>query len=117
MVVVADRPAKHKGGGDKFDQMMEKPRTNHGYPIKHKLKDCELLKCMLGQADKCKADDCDREAIRDPEEPDKGTGPFLDEQGYLMIHGGTEDDCSRRKLKLRHREALAARIVIPRRLC
>ena len=30
---------------------MESPCTNHAYPIKHLYKDCELLKCLLRQAD------------------------------------------------------------------
>jgi hypothetical protein len=48
-VVAADRTGKRQGNADHFEQLLEKPCSNHGYPIKHKLKDWELLKRVLGQ--------------------------------------------------------------------
>ena len=33
-----------------FHELMESPCTNHGYPMKHLYKDCELLKRLLRQA-------------------------------------------------------------------
>jgi hypothetical protein len=47
-VAAVDRVGKRQGNNDHFEQPLEKPCTNHGYPVKHKLKDCELLKRMLG---------------------------------------------------------------------
>jgi hypothetical protein len=48
MVTAADHVHKRQGNADHFEHLLEKLCTNHGYPIKHKLKDYELLKRMPG---------------------------------------------------------------------
>ena len=49
MVVVADRTGKQPQQGlpDHFNKLMDRPCTNHAYPVKHLYKDCELLKRFL----------------------------------------------------------------------
>jgi hypothetical protein len=46
--VAANHAGKRQGNASHFEQLLEKQCTNHDYPIKHKLKDCKLLKRMLG---------------------------------------------------------------------
>jgi hypothetical protein len=53
-VAAADCASKRQGNTNNFEQLLEKMCTNHGYPIKHNLKDCELLKRMMGQPRKRK---------------------------------------------------------------
>ena len=38
-----DRPPLN----EHFEQLLNKPCTNHGYPVKHKFKDCDLMKRLL----------------------------------------------------------------------
>jgi hypothetical protein len=59
-VAAADQAGKRQSNNDHFEQLLEKPCTNHGYPIKRKLKDCELLKRMLGQPSRRKGRDRDK---------------------------------------------------------
>jgi hypothetical protein len=92
---------------------LEKPCTNHDYPVKHKLKDCELLKRILGQPSKRKGGDRDKEAPKDQEAPAKNASDFPDLDGCLMIFGGPEDDCSKRQHKVRLREVCSAKRSIP----
>ena len=49
LVAVADRTGKQPQQGlpDHFNKLMDRPCTNHAYPIKHLYKDCELLKHFL----------------------------------------------------------------------
>jgi hypothetical protein len=98
---MADRAGKRQGNTDHFEQLLEKPCTNHDYPVKHKLKNCELLKRMLGQPSKHKVGDCDKEAPKDQGAPPKDRSSFPDPDGYLMIFGGPEDDCTKRQHKVR----------------
>ncbi|RLN08395.1 putative prpol [Panicum miliaceum] len=71
LVAAVDRPAKRKGGNEHFEQLLEKPCTNHGYPVKHKLKDCELLRCVLNPAGKREGGDRDKKAAKELEDYDK----------------------------------------------
>jgi hypothetical protein len=59
---VTDCAGKQQGNADHFKQLLEKPCTNHDYPIKHKLKDYKLIKRMLCQPSKCKGGDRNKEA-------------------------------------------------------
>jgi hypothetical protein len=68
---VADRAGKQQGNANHFEQLLEKSCTNHGYSVKHKLKDCELLKRMLGQPSKRKGENHDKEAPKDQGAPPK----------------------------------------------
>jgi hypothetical protein len=67
--------------------------------INHMLKDCELLKRMLGQPSKRKDGDRDKEAPKDHGAPPKDGSSFPNVDGYLMIFGGPEDDYSKRQHK------------------
>jgi hypothetical protein len=95
---------------------MEKPCTNHDYPVKHKLKDCELLKRILSQPSKRKGRDHDKEALKDHEAPAKDMSGFPDLDGSLMIFGGPEDDCTKRHHKVQLQEVCVAKISISKLL-
>jgi hypothetical protein len=96
---------------------LEKPCTNHGYPIKHKLKDYELLKRMLGQPSKRKGGDRNKEAPKEQEALAKDGNTFPNPDGCLMIFGGPEDDCTKRQHKVRLREVCATKCSVPKFLC
>jgi hypothetical protein len=107
---------KRQGNADHFEQLLEKPCTNHGYPVKHKLKDSKLLKRMLGQPSKRKGGDRN-EAPKNKGAPAKDWGSFPKPNGCLMIFGGSEDDCSKHQHKVHLWEVYAARNAIPKFLC
>jgi hypothetical protein len=113
-VVAANYAVKRQGNADHFEQLLEKPCTNYGYPVKHKLKDCELLKRMLGQASKRKGKYCDKEVPKDQGPPPKEGSDFLNPDGCLMIFKGPENDCTKRQHKVRLREVCATRNIIPK---
>ena len=46
-VTAADRQDKRPPRNSHFDQLLEKPCTNHGYPVSHKFKDCDMMKRLL----------------------------------------------------------------------
>jgi hypothetical protein len=114
MVTAADHAGKRQGNADHFEQLLDKPCTNHGYPIKHKLKDCELLKRMLGQLSKRKGGDRDKKALKDQGVAPKDGSGFPDLDGYLMMFGGLKDDCTKHQHKVRHRDACAAGNAVPK---
>jgi hypothetical protein len=100
-----------------LEQLLEKPCTSHGYPVKHKLKDCELLKWIMGQPRKRKGGDRDKEALKDQGAPLKDGNTFSDSNGCLMILGGPEDDYTKRQHKVRLREVCTAKSSVPKFLC
>jgi hypothetical protein len=114
MITAADCVDKRQGNADQFKQLVEKPCTNHGFPAKHMLKDCELLKLMLGQPSKRKGGDRDKEAPKDHGAPPKGGSGFPDSDGCLMFFGGPVDDCTKRQHKVRLWEICAAGNAIPK---
>jgi hypothetical protein len=74
--VAADCTGKQQGNVDHFEQLLEKPCTNQGYPIRHKLKVCELLNHMLDQRSKRKGGDCNEVAPKNQGAPAKDGGGF-----------------------------------------
>jgi hypothetical protein len=112
MVAAADRAGKRQGNTNHFEQLLEKPCPNHGYPVK--LKDCELLKHMLDQPSKHKCGDRDKEAPKDQGAPPKDGSGFLNLDGCLMIFEGPEDDCSKRQHKVQLWEFYATGNAVPK---
>jgi len=94
-VAAADRQDKHPPRNNHFDQLLEKLCTNHGYPVGHKFKDCDMMKRLLRRTAKSDADGRDKppDADQDKEKPVEGSFPKVDR--CLVIIGGLEDDCSR----------------------
>jgi hypothetical protein len=74
-----------------FEQLLEKLCTNHGFPVKHKFKDCDLMKRLLRLAGRNGNDGRDK---RPPVDQEKEKFPVVDR--CLVIIGGLEDDCSKR---------------------
>ena len=46
-VAAIERQDKRPPRNDHFNQLLEKPCTNHGYPVNHKFKDCDMMKRLL----------------------------------------------------------------------
>jgi hypothetical protein len=69
-VAAPDCAGKRQGNTDHFEQLLEMC-TNHGYLVKHKLKDWELLKHMLGQPSWRKGGDRNKEVPRNQGAPAK----------------------------------------------
>jgi hypothetical protein len=80
-------------------------------PIKHKLKDSELLKRMLGQPSKRKGANHDKEAPKEHGASSKDGNTFPNPDGNLMIIGGPKDDCTKR-----HTRSALGRFAPPRAL-
>ena len=83
-----------------FKQLLEKPCTNHGFPVKHKFKDRDLMKRLLRQTGRNGNDGRDKRppADREKEKPAEETFPDVDR--CLIIIGGLEDNCSKRQQKV-----------------
>ena len=115
-VEATDRQDKRPPRNNHFDQLLETLCTNHGYPVSHKFKDCDMMKCLLRRTAKSDGDGRDKppDADQDKEKPVEGSFPKVDR--CLVIIGGLEDDCSRRQQKVRLREVCAAASAIPRKL-
>jgi hypothetical protein len=63
---------------------MDSPYQNHGFPVRHKLWECELLKHLIFEPLAKKAK---QEELAEQEAPTK---EFLETIGCLMIFGGGE---------------------------
>ena len=59
-VAVTDRQDKLPPRNDHFNQLLEKPCTNHGYPVNHKFKDCDMMKRLLRRTAKSNGDGHDK---------------------------------------------------------
>jgi hypothetical protein len=97
-----------------FEQLLEKPCTNHGYPVKHKLKDCKLFKRMLGQPSRRKGGDRDKAVPKEQGAPPKDRNTFTDPDGCLMIFRGPEGDCIKCQHKVHLREVCIAKSSVPK---
>jgi hypothetical protein len=96
MAAADKQPPKPKAGPlrDHFKKMLENPCPYHEGPMKHTLKDCNLMKSYLGG--KNKSQDAARAGATKNAEHDK----FPKEDGaVMMIFGGTPARPPRRKNK------------------
>jgi hypothetical protein len=92
---------------------MDSPCQNHGFPVRHKLWECELLKRFISKppAKKVKP----KEPAK-PAEQEVPTEDFLETMGCIMIFDRAEAYGDKRRLKVAHREVYVAEPVIPRYL-
>ena len=76
-VAAAERQDKCSPRNSHFDQLLEKPCTNHGYPVSHKFKDCDLMKHLLRWMSKTDGDGHDKQpaADQDKDKPAEGSFP------------------------------------------
>jgi hypothetical protein len=100
-VATVGRPPRPlaKNGGDHFQKLMDSLCQNHGFPIRHKLWECELLKRFISKPPAKKAR---------PEEPTKPTeqevpaDDFPKPTGFLMIFDGAEAYDDKCRIKAIH---------------
>src|SRR6185503_17697191 len=93
-VVATDRQDKCPPRNNHFDQLLEKLCTNHGYPVGHKFKDCDMMKHLLCKATKSDGDSCDKQPVTDQDKEKPAEESFPEVNWCLVIIGGLEDDCS-----------------------
>jgi hypothetical protein len=65
-----------------FKKLLEETCLNHAFPIKHKLRDCGLMKSCMTSGSLPRS----MEVEEDPDEGD--TMPFPREDAIMMIYGG-----------------------------
>jgi hypothetical protein len=92
---------------------MDLPCQNHFFPIRHKLRECELLKRFISKPPTEKAKSNEPLKLAEQETPTK---EFPEMMGCLMIFGGTKACDEKCHLKTAHREVHAAEPTIPRYL-
>ena len=95
-VAATDRQDKRPPRNDHFNQLLEKPCTNHGYPVNYKFKDCDMMKRLLRRTAKTDGDGRDKWSDTDQDKEKPAEGEFLDVDRCMVIIGGLEDECSRR---------------------
>ena len=100
-VAATEHQDKRSLRNDHFNQLLEKPCTNYGYPVNHKFKDYDMMKRLLRRTAKTDGDDGDKgpDVDQDKGKPTKGEFPDVDR--CLVIIGGLEDECSRPLQKVR----------------
>ena len=99
-VAATERQDKRPPRNDHFNQLLEKPCTNHGYPVNHKFKDCDMMKRLLHRTAKTDGDGRDKQPDTDQDKEKPTEGAFPDVNRCLVIIGGLEDKCSRRQQKV-----------------
>ena len=80
------KKATAEGTPDHFEKMLEGSCLNHGYSIKHALKDCDLMRKFLARGSK-KGDPKKPNPSGDDADGEDAVYPI--ETGCLMIFGGT----------------------------
>lgn len=109
-VAAADRDAKRpaRPPTDYFEKMLEAPCKNHAFPVRHKLKECDLMKRFVAGAP------LDNKGKK-PEDAPGGGGvpPFPEEKRVMSIYGGPAPHESRRSLKLTARDVNAVAPATP----
>jgi len=95
---------------DYFEKLLESPCTNHEGPVRHLLKDCNLMKRFLaGKAGNRKEPDAHHGAPPRREEDE-----YPEEDGaIMMIFGGSASSLSRREGKLVRREVYSTERAVP----
>jgi hypothetical protein len=105
-VTVIEHDFKHqmRQSSNHFEKLLEMTCPNHAYPIRHKLKECTMMKnyMNLGALAKGKKHEGDLGG--------KATAPFPREEAVMSIYGRHVPHESRHKLKLTGR---AVNTVIP----
>jgi hypothetical protein len=113
LMVAAERKGKKapaKGTLDHFKKMLEGPCPNHGYTVKHALKDYGLMrKFLAGSSTK------GEHKKPDPKEddPEGGGDIYPTETDCLMIFGVPEAYASKHRQKLERREVYEAEPAMP----
>ena len=80
-------------------KLLEAPCGNHEGPVKHALKDCNLMKRLLAGTMKQRAPEAAKKVARGQDEDDE-TGYPREDGAVLMIFGGTPARPPKRQEKL-----------------
>ena len=84
--------------------------------MKHKFKDCDLMKRLLWRTGKNGNDGGDKRPPVDQEKEKPVEEKFPGVDRFLVIIGGLEDDCSKRQQKVRLCEVCSAGSIVPKKL-
>jgi hypothetical protein len=82
------QPANH------FEKLLEVTCPNHTYPIRHKLKECPMMKNYMTMGDFAKGKKPEGDSVG------KATAPFPEGKVVMLIYGGPTPHESQCKLKL-----------------
>jgi hypothetical protein len=88
-----------KNGGDHFQKLIDVLYQNHGYLVRHKLHECELLKRFIANPPNKKAK---LEEATKVAEQNTTIEDFPEPMGCLMIFDGLEAYGNKRRLKVTH---------------
>ena len=96
------KAARPKNGPpkDHFEKLLEAPCNNHEGPVKHALKDCNLMKKFLAGTMKPRAPEAAKKNARGQEDEDDEAGYPREDGAVLMIFGGTPARPPKRQEKL-----------------
>jgi hypothetical protein len=110
-VAVAD---KKKGGAkppktpptkDHFEKLLEQPCPNHDTPVKHKMKDCNLMKKWVKGTLRTEGAGGSQNKDRD-EEPGDADDAYIEDEVVHVVFGGAPAYESKRRQKVTRREVL-----------
>jgi hypothetical protein len=79
---------------DHFEKLLEVTCPNHTYPVKHKLKECTMMKKYMTTGNLARNKKPEGDSVG------KVAAPFLEEKAVMSIYGGLTPHESHCKLKL-----------------
>jgi hypothetical protein len=92
---------------DHFEKLLEVTYPNHAYPIRHKLKECTMMKNYMSMRTLTKDKKLEGDSVG------KAAAPFPKEKAVMSIYGGPAPHKSRCKLKLTSRAVNAVSLAAP----
>jgi hypothetical protein len=122
LVVAVERKASHPKGNpakpsppkDHFEKLLDTPCPHHVVPVKHSLKDCQLIINYINDTLKPRAVDPPKKGGPSPDNDDGMGAMYPGEDNTVhMIFGGSPKRPSRRREKLIQREVLNANAAKP----
>jgi hypothetical protein len=96
---------------DHFKKLLEVTCPIHTFPVKHKLKECSMMKNCMAMRSLASAKKHESDSVG------KAAAPFLEEKAVMSIYGGPAPHESHRKLKLISRAINTVRVATPKYLC
>jgi hypothetical protein len=98
-------PAKPAPSKDHFEKLLDVPCLHHEVPVKHSLKDCQLIKNYVNDTLKPRMEDPPKKGGPRPDNDDGAGAMYPGEDSAVhMIFGGSLERPSRRREKLIRRE-------------
>jgi hypothetical protein len=81
---------------DHFKRLLEEAYPNHAYPIKHKLKDCDMMRSFMISGSPTQGTKLNEDLGK------SDTMPFLEEDAIITVYGGRPPPRRRRVSNLIH---------------